>query len=277
MKVIKNINNNVSLCLDSNNNEVIAFGKGIGFMKPPYEIPLDKIQKTYYDVDPIYISMINDIPEEILDISLQVVDIARSQLENSISSNIVFTLADHIHFAIQRYQQHLNISLPIIYDIQHLFEKEMKIGMITLKMIEKQLKIFLPKEEATYIALHIINAEYINQDKKPEKVDQDYIDEITHIIEVYFNIVIDKNGFNYSRFVTHMHYLLQRSKKNEMLQSENSKIYDSLKTNYPQAYECSQLICHYLKKEINCILTEEECIYLMLHINRLCAREDCYR
>lgn len=36
MRVVKNINNNISLCLDSHNNEVIAFGKGIGFMKPPY-------------------------------------------------------------------------------------------------------------------------------------------------------------------------------------------------------------------------------------------------
>ena len=37
MKVIKNINNNISLCLDSRNNEVVAFGKGIGIPKPPYE------------------------------------------------------------------------------------------------------------------------------------------------------------------------------------------------------------------------------------------------
>ena len=60
MKVIKNINNNVSLCLDSQNNEVVVFGKGIGFMKPPYEIDLKQIQRTYYGIDSSYISMIND-------------------------------------------------------------------------------------------------------------------------------------------------------------------------------------------------------------------------
>ena len=42
MKVIKNINNNTSICLDSNNQEVVAFGKGIGFIKPPYEIDISK-------------------------------------------------------------------------------------------------------------------------------------------------------------------------------------------------------------------------------------------
>ena len=46
MKVIKNINNNISLCLDSRNNEVVAFGKGIGFTKPPYDVPLSKIDRT---------------------------------------------------------------------------------------------------------------------------------------------------------------------------------------------------------------------------------------
>lgn len=74
MKVIKNINNNVSLCLDNNNNEVVAFGKGIGFTKPPYEIPVSQIQRTYYDIDPVYISMINDIPIDIIEISTQIIE-----------------------------------------------------------------------------------------------------------------------------------------------------------------------------------------------------------
>ena len=73
MKVIKNINNNVSLCLDSNQNEVIAFGKGIGFTKPPYKIGLNKIERVYYDVEPTYVQMINDIPEQIIDISTKVI------------------------------------------------------------------------------------------------------------------------------------------------------------------------------------------------------------
>lgn len=46
MQVVKNINNNVSLCLDNDGHEVIVFGKGIGFVKPPHEIPLESIQRT---------------------------------------------------------------------------------------------------------------------------------------------------------------------------------------------------------------------------------------
>lgn len=38
MKVVKCINNNVAICLDDDNNELVAFGKGIGFKKPPHII-----------------------------------------------------------------------------------------------------------------------------------------------------------------------------------------------------------------------------------------------
>ena len=47
MKVVKNIHNNISLCIDSKGNEVVAFGKGIGFMKPPYEVPIQKVERTF--------------------------------------------------------------------------------------------------------------------------------------------------------------------------------------------------------------------------------------
>ena len=51
MKVIKNINNNVAICVDDNGHEVVAMGKGIGFSKPPYEVDLSKIDRTYYSLD----------------------------------------------------------------------------------------------------------------------------------------------------------------------------------------------------------------------------------
>ena len=277
MKVIKNINNNVSLCLDSNNIEVVAFGKGIGFTKPPYEVDLNQVQRTYYDIDPMYINMISDIPEEILDISDNIINYARIKLDNPVSSNIVITLADHINFAIQRYKENMNIKLPIVHDIQYLFETEMEIGEYALKLIKKKLKVFLPKEEAAYIALHIINAESMNKNKKQEKLDEEVIDDICDIIEKDFQIKVDKIGFNYSRFVSHMHYLLKRGKKNEMVKSENQKLYESLINIYPKTYECIQHVRKYLKDQMNWDLSDEECIYLMLHINRLCAREDCYQ
>ena len=52
MKAIRKINNNVAICIDNNDKELIAFGKGIGFPKMPYEITdLSIIQMTFYRID----------------------------------------------------------------------------------------------------------------------------------------------------------------------------------------------------------------------------------
>lgn len=276
MKAIKRINNNVCLCIDSKGKEIVARGRGIGFHDFPYELDVKDVERTYYDVSENYISMINDIPEDIIDIATETIDYARNILENGISSNIVFTLADHINFTIERFKKNMDIRLPIIYDIQYLYKKEMDIGKYCLKLIKNKLKAYLPDDEAAYIALHIVNAE---EKEKNEKVieSEKVIDDITDIIENDFNLKIDKNGFNYSRFVSHMQYLLRRGKNKELVKSNNQKIYENLKISYPETFECSQRISKYLYSILNFELTDEECIYLILHINRLCVREDCYQ
>lgn len=75
MKVIKKINNNAAICLDSAGNEIIAIGRGIGFPKLPYELEdLTQVQRTYYDVNPIYFDMLNQIPEDVFTITEKIVD-----------------------------------------------------------------------------------------------------------------------------------------------------------------------------------------------------------
>lgn len=67
MIVLKKINNNVAVCKDSNQRELIAFGKGIGFPPTPYELTdLKKIDRTFYNVSEQYISLLNDIPYEVI-------------------------------------------------------------------------------------------------------------------------------------------------------------------------------------------------------------------
>ena len=103
MEVIKKINNNAAVCIDSAGNELVAIGTGIGFPAVPYSLDdLDKIQKTYYDINPHYLEMLNDIPENVFRVSSKIVDLYRNKIRDAISSNLVFTLADHLYFAIER-------------------------------------------------------------------------------------------------------------------------------------------------------------------------------
>ena len=278
MKVIKNINNNTCICLDSNNREIVAFGNGIGFKKPPYEVDISKVQRTFYDVESDFVQMLHLIPDEIFDMSMKIVDYAQMKLENLTSANIVFTLADHINFALKRYEENMKMPMPISYDIQHLYEKEYQIGKYAIQLINEYKSVHLSKEEVTGIALHLINAQAIDKDRNEKTSEYEgnerILEDITSIIEKTFEINIEKESFNYSRFVSHIQYLLKRGKRGESINSDNQAMFAELVQMFPKCYECAKEINQYLWKRCHYIFHDEELLYLMLHINRLCSREE---
>lgn len=277
MKVIKNINNNVSICLDSQQQEVVVFGKGIGFCKPPYDLDIKKVERTFYDIDPIYLPMLPNIPADMIELSSKVIDYARSKVEYLMNSSIVFTLADHLYFAIQRYQKKMVLDMPIYYDVKSLYEKEYDIGVYALNLVEKTCGMKLSKEEITGIALHLINAAAMAEKKEKKTSSSLVILEIKTLIEEQFHITISEDDFNYSRFVSHLQYLLKRGENGVSITSENYQLYTSLKEGFPDVYDCANKINEYLHQIYGFTFEEEELLYLMLHINRLCVREDCYR
>ncbi|MCF0107107.1 MAG: PRD domain-containing protein, partial [Holdemanella sp.] len=192
MKVIRKINNNAAVCLDGNNNEIVVIGRGVGFPAIPYDLTdLSKIERTYYMIDPNYVNMLNYIPEDIFRVSTYLVDEYRQKNKIDISSNIIFTLADHIDFTIKRLKQNMTMSYPMSNDIQFLYEEEYEFGLYAIKYINKTLNVRLPKKEAGNIALHIINAQasLINQTIIDE---ENVLNEVTNIIGKHFNIFIDK-------------------------------------------------------------------------------------
>lgn len=275
MKVIKKINNNVAICLDSNDKELIAFGKGIGFPKMPYVLDdLNLIQRTYYGVSQRYLNLLNDIPDEIFEISTKIVDYAQTKLEYTLNSNVVFTLADHINFAIQRFHKNIQVKVPLSYDVEFLYEKEMDIGKKAIKYINKTMGIRLSSKEATGIALHFINV-LTNESIEEQMNTDDLLQRIIGIIEKELKINIDTSSFSYSRFATHVEYLLKRIEDNVSIDTKNHKMYENITEKYPESYQCALKIQEYLNQETGRILNDEELLYLIIHINRLSSREDC--
>ena len=272
MRVIKKLNNNVAICIDDNGHQLIALGNGIGFPKMPYTLKdMSKIRKTFYGVNAKYYGLLNEIPDRIFTISSVIVDKAKEKIEHELNPNIVFTLADHIKFAYDRHQKGIFVQAPYSYDFQQQFEKEMEIGEWAVKYINQQLKIHLDAQEAISIALHIVNSQNFN---KEESIDEsDILNKVTQIIESQFQIDIDKKGFNYSRFASHMQFLLRRQKDQMAITSENQSLFSSIRQQYPETYECVEKIDRFLQQNMGWELSEEEQLYLILHINRLRSRE----
>ncbi len=275
MKLIKKINNNYALAIDSKNEMVIVRGSGIGFGKFPVELTdLSKIEETYYNIDEKYYGLIKTIADDILLCAHKIVLFAQNKLGKKLNPNLSFTLADHINFTIKRLKEGIEMNYGLDYEIKFLHPKEFDIAQKAKEYIEKKLNVKLPKSEIPILALHILDAE---KHKPANKVNTVVIEDITKIVQEKMDINFDRNNFNYYRFATHIQYLLSRMDKKHPISSDNEKMFESIKNRYPRAYECVVAIDDYFQKKLNYEISEEEQLYLMIHINRVCSKEDCYQ
>lgn len=273
MKVIRNINNNVAVCLDGDGNEVVAFGKGIGFKKAPYEIELSQIERTYYNLDTHNLKLLKEIPTDVLNITAEIVKKGSAYLGINFNNVFYFALADHINFAIENARKGIVLSNPLTNEIQYLYEKEMRLGNWAVKLINKKLGVKLASSEAGSIAIHFINAEQTSLESQEQEEETVFIESITDIIENELNIIVDRDNYNYTRFVTHLKYLYKRFRKQEQIETENQLVYQSVKGKFPELESAVKKINEFIMKSYGKDLSEEEMLYLMMHINRLCARD----
>lgn len=281
MIVTKKINNNVAACIDGNGRELVAFGKGIGFPQMPYELTdLRKIDRTFYDIGHQFLPLLNDIPENILIFTARMMDDILPELPYETSPNIVLTLADHIAFAIERSKKGVVLQMPSAYQLEHTYPQEIKIGRQFVQAIRQELCPMLPKNETQGIAMHFINARngLVDPQLPSTNLPQDRIDELvevsTQMIEEELNITVHRGTFNYVRFATHVEYLLQRLFEEQHIDSDNLQMYRSIREEYPEISACVDRISKYFLKELGATLTEEERLYLILHVNRVCAKEN---
>lgn len=271
MRVIKSINNNVSHCLDSKGREAIVFGKGIGFYKADEEIPLSKINRTFYNIKDTDYGVIKFIPDVIINTAIYIMDYVSDRLSIVYPSSTALTLADHLQFAIERKNQNIYLAPPLIQDIMQIYPEEMNIALESLKIIERMTGEKLPRMEAGTLALHFIN-DRIQEGSVAEINTVGIIDQATDIIEECFNIKVDKDSFNYSRFMTHLDFLIRRLLRKEQINSTNSELVEQVKKQYPDSVNCAGKIDQLMQKTYGFSLNEEEIMYLAIHINRLISR-----
>lgn len=272
MKAIQKINNNVAICIDEDGHELIAIGRGIGFLKMPHDIALKDIQETYYNVNPIYYDAIKEIPNQIIQIAVQIVNYLRANSDRILNPNLTFTLADHINFAIEQRKNGNYMSFSSVHDIEYLHPTEYQAGVLGVKVVAKELKIQLGKEQAYGIAFHILNSE-ASLGKESDPLNLDNVSEvICKEIESYYHLSMPRNDFNYSRFLTHVQYMIERHKNNITVDGNNESMLKDLADEYPEVYECTNRIADALDREFDWKLSREEKLYLMLHVNRLTSR-----
>ena len=273
MKVHKILNNNVIVTLDDKGKELILTGRGIGFKKREGDlIDTNLIEKQFSldnkDILPKFNELLSEIPLEVLTTSQIIINHAKEFMESKLQDSIYISLTDHIHFAIERHKQGFDIPNGFLWEIKKFYPKEFQVGLYALSVIKKRLGIELPEDEAGFITFHIINSQL--NGTMPNIVNMTKImREILNIVKYHFNIEYDEDCLSYQRFVTHLKFFAQRILSKGTQTQQDSSLYEIVRQKYHQAYLCTKQIDLHLIQQYQHPLTDDESLYLTIHIERL--------
>ncbi len=276
MKVIKVINNNNLCVLDDNGKEQIVSGKGIGFGKK-YGDMIDsaQVQKTYMITDSELqkkmISMLKDIPLEYMSFTNDIVEYIKKVYPAKLNESLLVTLSDHIAFAIERKNNGIEFTNPLLDSIRETYPQELALGEYCVSQIQERLKISMSEDEAGFIAMHIINA------RLDTKISDVYditkmINGCIEIAEYYYNEKLNKSSVSYERFLSHLKYLAQRLFQNKPLPknlSDDDTFVTMIRKTCNKHYKCALCIQEYILKTYKKDINDDELITLTIHLKKV--------
>ena len=277
MKIKKVINNNILCTVDEKGNELIVTGRGIGFQRHRGEtIDTALIERTYRmeekDGQRKLRELVEKIPIEHLDLTEELIVHIKEQIPQPLNESLLITLADHISFAIKRKQEGIEFSNPLTGSIMCYYPTEFHLGQYCLKVIQQRLGVALHSDEASFIALHIVNAE-LNTDMTEMYDITKLIDGTIDLVEYFYQRKFDRESLDFSRFVVHLRYFAQRLFQNKMMEDEHNEQDEMFRQlimkNCAQHYKCAQCIGQYVKNTYRKNLSDEELTYLTIHLKRI--------
>jgi len=275
-RVERVINNNVISVLEDS-HEVILTGRGLGFQQRPggtYD-PAKVERRFILDDDRSaegFTSFIAELPYELLALSNRIADHLAQGSGISLTNAAQLALADHIQFAIQRLSQGQRLAHPLLWELKSTYRREFTAALEILELIAESTGVVMPVDEAGFITMHLVNAE-LNGDMASALSTTSAVQDIVGIVRANLGIALDPESVAYARFLTHVKFAVQRIEGDQLLVGADTQLYDMVREKDPKAHECALAIADYVDQRYSVALPEEELLYLMVHVNRLRARD----
>lgn len=273
MITIKKSLNNSMLLVDSDQREMILFGKGIGFgAKPGTHIDLTQVEKVFLPLSDLksrhFLSLTDTIPAAFFDISHDILTLARTLCGDKLNSVLLFTLAEHLHFAVERSRSGQRILNKLSWEVKRYYPQEYSVGLQARAQVNEKFDVELPEDEAVNIAFHLINAS--SQDDYSTAHQQvELVNRIADIVRYKLGKAVDTRSVNYMRFITHLRYFAERVLAGKIALSETDDFYQELMRHRPDAMTVAWVIRDYVQDKYQLTLPKDELTWLSIHISRL--------
>ena len=272
MQILKAINNNVVSCMDAAGQELVVMGRGLGFNARPGEAPDPaKIEKIFrmenqQETDRLK-HLLASLPPEQIELCTRIIAYATETLNKRLNENVYLTLTDHVCFAISRKQQGACFENELLPEVRTFYPGEFAVGRYALTLIEQELGVSFPDDEAASIALHLVNAEYGTPFSDTMHRAQALHDMVA-ALHRFPELGLREDSSYYDELIIHLKFLALRAFSGEAEPPREDALVRMVSVSYPQEYACAQRLLRLLEQAAERPFAPEQAAYLTLYIHR---------
>ena len=273
---IKHILNNSSIIVDGSTTERILLGKGIGFgYKPADTLPIGtEYEKSYHLLAKAsdFHRIINGYDDVIVEMVMDTIQQITSLNTGEFTTNDLVTIADHLAAMFLRLSNGEAILSFFSQETKTIYPGSFAKANDITKIIEEKHNVVIPEAEVAYIALYLENLGGRKTKKEVEQISI-ILEEMRELFEEENNLNIDRDSLAYSRFLIHIHLLVQSSSFRKT--SLNSAINKAILSTYTEYTAIAKQLITIIERQVEHDLSESELIYLVIHlVNLFEERED---
>lgn len=274
-RITKILNHNSFMGIESKNNqECLIMGKGVAFGKKVGQIVSVTGDARVYSLKELTDrgearEIIKSVSPLCLELANEVLDQAEEEF-GKVDRSILFTMADHLDFAVRRIQNGEQISNPLTDDIRIMFYKEYKVAGCIRDLLKEKLGIRIDEHEIGYIALHV-HAAIVDENVSQAMEIARTVRECICMVEEETGKSIDVMSLGYNRLMNHVRYMVARAIHGEKLKMS---LNDYMSVKFPGPYMTAEKICRKMEKSLKLPIPDIEIGYLAMHLERMMDREE---
>ena len=274
-RITKILNHNSFMGIESKNNqECLIMGKGVAFGKKVGQTVSVTGDARVYSLKELTDrgeakEIIKSVSPLCLELANEVLDQAEEEF-GKVDRSILFTMADHLDFAVRRIQNGEQISNPLTDDIHIMFYKEYKVAGCIRDLLKEKLGIRIDEHEIGYIALHV-HAAIVDENVSQAMEIARTVRECICMVEEETGKSIDVMSLSYNRLMNHVRYMVARAIHGEKLKMS---LNDYMSVKFPGPYMTAEKICRKMEKSLKLPIPDIEIGYLAMHLERMMDREE---
>ena len=274
-RITKILNHNSFMGIESKNNqECLIMGKGVAFGKKVGQtVSVTGDARVYSLKELTDRGEAKEIIKSVSPLCLELANEVLNQAEEEfgkVDRSILFTMADHLDFAVRRIQNGEQISNPLTDDIRIMFYKEYKVAGCIRDLLKEKLGIRIDEHEIGYIALHV-HAAIVDENVSQAMEIARTVRECICMVEEETGKSIDVMSLSYNLLMNHVRYMVARAIHGEKLKMS---LNDYMSVKFPGPYMTAEKICRKMEKSLKLPIPDIEIGYLAMHLERMMDREE---